>query len=64
MLFVDVIAASGTQAAGKVLLERIISKEITEARAATAFMTYSNNVVEPTGADFLHSIVVSTVFAF
>ena len=56
MFIVDVIAASGTHDAAKVLLERMKSKEITATRAATVFMTYTNNIVEP---EIFHDVMVS-----
>ena len=47
MLIVDVIAASGTRDAAKVLLDKFNANEITGTRGATVFMTYANNIIEP-----------------
>lgn len=47
MFIVDIIAASGTRDAAKVLLEKFQQKQITGTRAATVFMTFTNNIVEP-----------------
>lgn len=47
MLIADVLAASGTRAAARVLLAKMKSNEITSTRAATIFMTFTNSVLEP-----------------